>query len=277
MSSKDNDDDRRDGDDQGRDRDGVGGNEPDKGGAKKSGARQGGDKPSYEVGYKKTPKHSRVVEGQVLNPKGRPKGSNNKPKEASTSDVRKMILNEARRKVTVHEAKGPATLAMVEMAYRSLGLQSGRGSVRASRDYVLIARQAQREEAAERSAALRAIGEYKIQCEHERWRCARLGIKPPPFIIDPDSVIVGPEGVLGFRDAATEDEKALWEKQRAEWQQEVQVLKAQYEGARGRKRTRLKEEIALVERMLGIVEDALAGSRRAMWALDQGTVPDEED
>jgi hypothetical protein len=83
--------------------------------------------PPYEVGKGRPPKHSRVKKGQVLNPRGRPVGSKNKPKEASKSDLRAMLLKEARRQVTINDAKSPATLSMFEMAVRKLGRKAEKG------------------------------------------------------------------------------------------------------------------------------------------------------
>ena len=51
-----------------------------------------------------------------------------------------MILKEASRPITLNDAKGPVTLTMFEMAYRGLGFQAGKGSVRAQRDYVDLKR-----------------------------------------------------------------------------------------------------------------------------------------
>ena len=122
----------------------------------------------YPVGYRKPPAEYRVKPGQCLNPTGRPKGAKNKPKPASSGDVRAMILREARRQVTVSDAQGPVTMSMVEMVYRSLGLRAAKGSVRAGREFVSLAREAEREEASERTSVLLAIAEYKLEFERRR-------------------------------------------------------------------------------------------------------------
>ena len=230
------------------------------------------DSPPDEVGYKRPPKHSRVVKGQVLNPKGRPVGSKNKPKEESSSKLRAMLLKEARREVTINDAKGPVTLTMFEMAVRKLGLQGGKGSVRALHHFVALTRQAEREEAEERSKMLIDIGEYLVECERQKRDFAARGKKPPAHLMDPDGIIFGPEGLLGYRPAMTGEDKNRWEKQRADLQGELKAVRAELEGAKGRQRTRLRDEIGVTEGTLKVFADALAGSRHAMWVLDQGTL-----
>jgi hypothetical protein len=249
--------------------------EPDHGFDKHGGkSESAGSKRPYRVGYGKPPPEHRVKPGQRLNPSGRPKGSKNKPKDVSSNDVRAMVLREARRMVTVSDAQGPTTMPMAEMVYRSLGLRGAKGSVRAGRDFVLFAREAEREEANERTELLVAIGQYKLDYERLRRQYSALGGRPSSYLLDPDSMIIGPEGVLGFRDAATKEEKLRWRTARAEWKRELKDCKSQLAGLKGRKRARLQNEIQLIEYSLRIVDKALAGSRQAMWILEQGTVRD---
>ena len=234
-------------------------------------------KGSYRVGYGKPPTEHRVKPGQCLNPTGRPKGSKNRPKEVSSNNIRAMILREARRSITVNDAQGPVTMPMAEMVYRSLGLQAAKGRVRAGRDFVLLAREAEREEANERTDLFVAIGQYKLDYERLRRQCSGLGGRPPSYLLDPDRMIIGPEGVLGFRDAATNKEKVRWRKARAEWKRELKDRKSQLAGLKGSKRARLQNEIQVLGQLLRIVDCALAGSREAMWILDQGTVREGDE
>ena len=137
-----------------------------------------------------------------------------------------------------------------------------------------LAREAEREEASERTSVLLAIAEYKLEFERRR---RALGKKPPGFLLDPDGFIVGSKGLVGFRERASEEDKARWQGQRAECQQELKVAKAQLVGVKGRKRALLKREIETLGRVLAYIDEALAGSRDAMWILDQGTVFDRDD
>ena len=214
---------------------------------------------------------------QSGNSGGRPPGSKNKPKEVPNTDLRAMILKEASRPITLNDAKGPVTLTMFEMAYRGLGFQAGKGSVRAQRDYVDVALRAARDEAEERASNFLAIGEAMFEFDRVRREHKARGRKPPAYVLDPDSFIIGPEGILGFRDAPTEEDKARWERQRAKRQEELSDLQRELEGAKGRKRAGLREEIAFAEQMLEHLENALAGSRRAMWILDQGDLSGEKE
>ena len=71
--------------DRSRDRDQFVEREPKPEAEKSDGEQQTDTDDTYKVGYRRPPKHSRVVKGQVLNPRGRPKGSKNKPQEVSKS------------------------------------------------------------------------------------------------------------------------------------------------------------------------------------------------
>ena len=46
---------------------------------------------------------------------------------------------------------------------------------------------------------------------------------------------------------------------------------------KGRKRARLQREIETLGRVLALIDKALAGSRDAMWILDEGTVFDRDE
>ena len=64
------------------------------------------DKPDYEVGYGKPPRHSRFVKGQSGNPRGRPPGAQNM-KTLLTKALNELVVvtdNGGRRKVSKREA-----------------------------------------------------------------------------------------------------------------------------------------------------------------------------
>lgn len=273
MSSDSNDDDfhQRNGRDYHRD-DSAGKN-PASSKREKNSAHDREDASPNKVGYKLPPEDSRVRKGQVLNPKGRPKRSKNKPKEIPNTDLRTIVLNEAHRQVQVNDASGPVTVTVLQAVLRAQALSAAKGNARAQRDFIAAACAAAREEASERAETLVAIGEYML--EYERRYRAR-GVKPPSYFLDPDGFIIGPNGFLGFRDAATKDDTARWQKLRAEWQKDLEVLNEQYKSAKSRQRAPLQKDIAVVERCLDVVNNALAGSRNAMWILDQLPVPEDE-
>jgi hypothetical protein len=177
-SSKDGHSDR--GDDHGHRRGPLGEGQPEQGDAKNRGPCENGDDPPYDVGYGRPPKHSRVVKGQVLNPKGRPKGSKNKPKETPDSDLRAMILRDARRMITINDASGPLTITAAEAVRRAQFFAAvKRGSVRAQWYFLEQLRMAEEGEKRDREMVITATVDYMIKWEEELARRRRFRLKGP--------------------------------------------------------------------------------------------------
>ena len=150
-----------------RDRDGLGSETPDQGGPTKRRCEeprpQDGGRRSYEVGYGKPPKHSRVVKGQILNPNGRRQGSKNKPKEASNSETRAIVLKSAKRTLRVNEAGEAVTVPMVEAVVRSLEMAALKGNVWAMWKYPTLVRACRAR--GERRARDCACGRARVQAQ----------------------------------------------------------------------------------------------------------------
>jgi Family of unknown function (DUF5681) len=72
------------------------------------GAEPSGPAPTYTVGYRKPPVHSRVKPGEVLNPRGRPKGQRNS----------KTVFNELLgERITFREGDRPRSMSKRDAMY----------------------------------------------------------------------------------------------------------------------------------------------------------------
>lgn len=225
------------------------------------------DDPPEDVGYGRPPKKSRVVKGQILDPKGRPVGSKNKPKEASNSDLRAMILRESRRMFVIMEAGQPLTVARAEAVRHAQFVSAMKGSVCGQRYYLDELRLAENEEKQEREALLVAVGEYKLKwaAEFARWRRTGVKGKGPP--IHPDDLVIDPvTGNLRIRGPATPEETARWTRYRTGFESRLREL-AERQDKPGRRR-RTSAERASLNVLLNALGAALDGSREAMLILE---------
>ena len=280
MSSNGNNDEDCDEHGERRDRDGLGSETPDQGGANESGAaksrvRQDGGRRSYEVGYGKPPKHSRVVKGQILNPNGRRQGSKNKPKEASNSETRAIILKSAKRTLRVNEAGESVTVPMVEAVVRSLEMAALKGNVWAMWRYLTLVRAAEREESAARGIVLAAVLEYKLKWEAEFKKRKAFGIRAPDPVPHPDDfVIEEATGTVHARGPATKEEIARWKRYGKACRAELKELQTLRDAPECRRKGEISAEIESAKEVLTIIEAALGGSRKAMLAL-QWSIPED--
>ncbi len=80
------------------------------------------DEPTYDVGYKKPPQHSRFQPGKSGNPKGRPKGA----KGLST------LLEKAMKEtVTVQKNGKPRKVSKLEIAITQMANKAAQGDLKA--------------------------------------------------------------------------------------------------------------------------------------------------
>jgi Family of unknown function (DUF5681) len=234
----------------------------------------------YEVGYGQPPMHSRFKSGQSGNPKGRPKGSRNRPPEPSQEDLRAIIRAEAYRDVPVNDANGTVTIPMAQAVMRSLAVCAAKGNTRAQRLFTELLNTVEREELSERAAALGAAMDYKITWERELQRRKKLGLKLPDPLPHPDHIVIDPHaGTVRIKGPATKEEKAAWarwEKYRDLFAEELKELKALWDDPDCPNRDEIEGEIAQAESVLKITRAALDGYREAMRFLEGLDLPEAD-
>ena len=93
-------------------------------------------RPGYEVGYAKPPKDTRFTPGQSGNPKGRPRGSQNKKPDMHEERMKEIVLEEAYRGIAVRDGDRTVTLPIVQAVMRSLGINAAKGQARSQRLFV---------------------------------------------------------------------------------------------------------------------------------------------
>ena len=171
-----------------------------------------------EVGYSKPPVDSRFKPGQSGNPRGRPRGSKNRPKVPAPNEERlkTIILEEAYRTISVNDAKGPVTIPMAQAVVRSLAVNAAKGNQRAQRLFTQLLSTTETANKRLHDEYLETAIQYKVEWEREIERCKRLGVEPPEPLPHPDDVVINMQtGLVEIRGPMTKEDKALWDQFRS--------------------------------------------------------------
>lgn len=187
----------------------------------------------YDVGFGKPPKHSRFKKGKSGNPRGRPKGSKNKP--PTDSSLRTLLLDEANRQLSLHENGKPITMSVVQAIIRSMQAKAFKGNVPAQKALLDLIQQAEQEALAEQLRALSAAFDYKHNA-HAAIKHAKDNDLPFPdeWEVHPDDIIIDYETMKVdiidrkslFRDKGIST-KSDWLQERSAAQEHIREMKKQ--------------------------------------------------
>lgn len=186
--------------------------------------------PVYDVGYGKPPATTRFKPGQSGNPRGRPKGSSNKPKPPALNEERmkSILLEEAYRTIKVNEGAGQISVPMAQAVIRSLAVNAVKGNQRAQRLFTELLFTTERENKRLHDEWLDVATTYKVEWDRELERRQRLGIIAPDPLPHPDHVVINYRtGEVEIKGPMTKEEKArhdMFAKAKVEFQAELDEL-----------------------------------------------------
>ena len=170
--------------------------------------------PTYDVGYGKPPEKTRFEPGRSGNPRGRPKGSTNKPKVPALNEERmkSILLEEAYRTIKVNDGPSQVSVPMAQAVIRSLAVNAAKGNQRAQRLFTTLLTTTERENKRLHDEWLDTALTYKVEWDRELARRERLGITGPDPLPHPDHVVVDMRtGNVSIKGPATKEEKEKYD------------------------------------------------------------------
>ena len=223
--------------------------------------------PSYEIGYGKPPAHSRFQPGISGNPRGRPKGSKNRPRVPALHEERlkTIVLEEAYRNVSINDANGPISIPIARAVVRSLAVNAAKGNQRSQRLFAELLVSVERENKELHGEFLGSAIDYKTWWDEELRRRKRLGIEAPDPIPHPDDIVIDMStGRVRITGPMTKEEKIAWDEVRRckqECDREIADLETQLTNERSvSTRQRLlddiKEQKTLREKIAEVLNSA---------------------
>jgi len=175
---------------------------------------KGKPRSGYRVGYGKPPVRTQFVKGISGNPKGRPRGSKNKPVELRAGLFREIFLREASRALPGPQGAG---LTMMQAAVRRVLFDAASGRPRAQE--LALRQMAQISQADEvlDTEFTKTMIEAKVRGESELERRERFGLTDEPDLVPhPDDISIDLEtGNVTVRGLYCKEDRRIYAQMRA--------------------------------------------------------------
>jgi hypothetical protein len=220
------------------------------------------DSKHYDVGHGKPPQAQRFKPGVSGNPRGRPRGSRNKPKSTAGQELAEIIMAEAYRSVKINDGPKVVAMPIAQAVIRATALAAAKGQHRAQRLFTELLGATERERYRLNSEWLDVAINYKVEWERELERRARFNIIDlPPPLPHPDHVVIDiRKGTASIRGPATREEKAQWDDlaaRKADFELELRELEAELPDAEGKHRAIVETEIERTRKVIKIIENGM--------------------
>lgn len=225
----------------------------------------------YEVGYGRPPKEYRFKKGQSGNPRGRVRGSRNRPKvntEFGMRPAEEFLRQEAYRMVTLREGGELIELPAIQAVFRAMGVSALKGNRFAQRTLTELVTRLESRDAESRFELFGNAMEYKHRWSEAIKAAEEQGRPIPEPLPHPDDIILEPgSGGVRILGPQTPEQKAHYEKaisRREEAQREVSYFARKYRQAQcDATKAQFLEEWHWEQRMFDIINDSLAGRYKA--------------